>query len=92
MEFILSQQCIYGTTGFTYLLKERTNMPQWKLDVTGMASKEDSRKLIAKGEEVSGVRMVNANHETGVVVVTHTADGFDQATFKAAIAELGFNS
>uniref|UniRef100_UPI00359F7888 heavy-metal-associated domain-containing protein n=1 Tax=Jeotgalibaca porci TaxID=1868793 RepID=UPI00359F7888 len=67
-------------------------MPQWKLDVTGMTTKEDSKKLIAKGEEVAGVRMVNANYETGVVVVTHAADGFDQAEFKTAIAKLGFNS
>ena len=33
-------------------------MPQLKLNVTGMASKEDSRKLIAKAEEVPNVRMV----------------------------------
>ena len=67
-------------------------MPQWKLDVTGMASRDDAKKLIARGEEVAGVRMVNANHETGVIVVTHTAEGFDQAAFSAAVTELGFNS
>ena len=39
-------------------------MPQMKLDVTGMSSKEDSRKLIAQAEAVPNVRMVNANFET----------------------------
>ncbi|MFH6973068.1 hypothetical protein ACG2K1_02645 [Neisseria sp. 23W00296] len=60
-----------------------------KLNVTGMASKEDSRKLIAKAEEVANVRMVNANFETGVVVVTH-AEGMDVEAVKKAIADAGF--
>lgn len=64
-------------------------MPQLKLNVTGMASKEDSRKLIAKAEEVPNVRMVNANFETGVVVVTH-AEGLDVDAVKKAIADAGF--
>lgn len=64
-------------------------MPQMKLNVTGMASKEDSRKLIAKAEEVANVRMVNANFETGVVVVTH-AEGMDVEAVKKAIADAGF--
>ena len=53
-------------------------MPQWKLNVSGMTSKEDSRKLIAQAEAVENVRMVNANFETGVVVVTH-GEGLDEA-------------
>jgi hypothetical protein len=73
------------------LLKEVKNMPQLKLNVTGMASKEDSRKLIAKAEEVPNVRMVNANFETGVVVITH-ADGLDVDAVKKAIADAGFNA
>ncbi|WP_157058159.1 MULTISPECIES: hypothetical protein [unclassified Neisseria] len=60
-----------------------------KLNVTGMASKEDSRKLIAKAEEVANVRMVNANFETGVVVVTH-AEGMDVEAVKKAITDAGF--
>ena len=74
-----------------YFLKEVKNMPQLKLNVTGMASKEDSRKLIAKAEEVPNVRMVNANFETGVVVITH-ADGLDVDAVKKAIADAGFNA
>ena len=67
-------------------------MPQWKLDVTGMASRDDAKKIIARGEEVAGVHMVNANHETGIVVVTYADERFDQAAFSAAVTELGFNS
>ena len=64
-------------------------MPQWKLNVSGMASKEDSRKLIAQAEAVDNVRMVNANFETGVVVVTH-GEGLDEVAVKKAITEAGF--
>ena len=64
-------------------------MPQWKLNVSGMTSKEDSRKLIAQAEAVENVRMVYANFETGVVVVTH-GEGLDEAAVKKAITEAGF--
>ena len=64
-------------------------MPQWKLNVSGMTSKEDSSKLIAQAEAVENVRMVNANFETGVVVVTH-GEGLDEAAVKKAITEAGF--
>lgn len=64
-------------------------MPQTKFNVAGMSGKEDSRKLIAAAEAVENVRMVNANFETGVVVVTH-ADGADIAAVKKAIADVGF--
>lgn len=65
-------------------------MPQWKLNVSGMTSKDDSRKLIEKAEAVENVRMVNANFETGVVVVTH-GEGLDEAAVKSAITEAGFS-
>ncbi len=64
-------------------------MPQLKLDVTGMGSKDDAKNLVAKCEEVAGVKMANANFETGVVVVTY-GDGFDEGAVKAAIAAAGF--
>ena len=64
-------------------------MPQMKLNVTGMSGQEDARKLIAKAEDVPNVRMVNANFETGVVVVTH-AEGMDVEAVKKAIADAGF--
>ena len=81
-------------TGYRiYLFTERKDKyAAVEIRRNGYGKQRRFKKIDAKGEEVSGVRMVNANHETGVVVVTHTADGFDQATFKAAIAELGFNS
>ncbi|EGZ45876.1 hypothetical protein HMPREF9370_1490 [Neisseria wadsworthii 9715] len=66
-------------------------MPQTKLQVNGMSSRDDAKKIIARGETVENVRMVNANYETGVVVVTHF-EGFDTAMFKTAINELGFNA
>lgn len=64
-------------------------MPQLKLDVTGMSSKDDSKKLIEAVEAVANVRMVNANFETGVVVVTH-GDGLDEGAVKTAITGAGF--
>lgn len=39
--------------------------------------------ITAKGEEVAGVKFVNVNVDSGVVVVTH-GDDFDEAAFKAA--------
>lgn len=66
-------------------------MPQTLIQVSGMKDKADSDRLVEKGETVAGVKMVNANHEDGRVVVTH-GDGFDEAAFKAAVSELGFSA
>ncbi|MBH5329176.1 hypothetical protein H9Q10_05780 [Eikenella sp. S3360] len=66
-------------------------MPQMLIQVSGMQSKTDGDRLVAKGETVAGVRMVNANHDDGRVVITH-GDGFDIAAFKAALAEEGFTA
>lgn len=66
-------------------------MAQVKIAVGGMASKEDGDKLVAKTENVVGVRFVNANHEQGYVVVTHT-DAFDEAAYKAAVSAAGFSA
>ena len=66
-------------------------MPQIKLQVAGMQDKSDAKKLIEAGETVEGVKMVNANFETGVVVVTH-GDAFNVELFKATITGLGFSA
>ncbi len=66
-------------------------MPQTKLQVTGMKDKNDAKKIIEAGEALAGVKMVNANFETGVVVVTH-GDGFDEAAFKASVSAAGFSA
>ncbi len=66
-------------------------MPQTKLQVTGMKDKNDAKKIIEAGETLAEVKMVNANFETGVVVVTHS-DGFDEAAFKAAVSAAGFSA
>lgn len=66
-------------------------MPQTKLQVAGMTSRDDAKKIIAKGETIEHVRMVNANHETGAVVITHF-EGFDADSFKSAVNELGFQA
>ena len=65
-------------------------MPQTKLQVTGMQDKSDAKKLIEIGETVANVKLINANFETGVVVVTH-GDGFDEVAFKAAVSAAGFS-
>ena len=51
-------------------------MPQLKLSVSGMSSKQDGDRLVEQTSGVAGVRFVNANHEEGYVVITH-GDGFD---------------
>ena len=65
-------------------------MPQILIHVSSMKHKTDGDRLVAKGETVAGVRMVNANHDDGRVVITH-GDGFDIAAFKAAMTEEGFS-
>lgn len=64
-------------------------MPQCKISVSGMNSKQDGDRLVAETEKVAGVRFVNANHEDGYVVVTF-GDGFDEAAYKAAVGAAGF--
>lgn len=66
-------------------------MPQMLIQVAGMASKTDADRLVAKGEAVAGVKMVNANHEDGCVVITH-GEGFDVEAFKAALNAEGFSA
>lgn len=65
-------------------------MSQTKFQVTGLSSRDDAKKVIEKIESLESVRMVNANHESGVVVVTHF-ENFDEAEFKQIITDLGFS-
>lgn len=66
-------------------------MAQSKINVSGMTSKTDGDKLAEQTSSVAGVRFVNANHEQGYVVVTHT-DDFDENAFKAAVNAAGFSA
>lgn len=66
-------------------------MPQMLIQVAGMANKTDADRLVVTGEGVPGVKMVNANHEDGRVVITH-GDGFDVEAFKAALNAAGFSA
>lgn len=66
-------------------------MPQMLIQVAGMANKTDADRLVAKGETVAGVKMVNANHEDGRVVITH-GEGFDVEALKAALNGEGFSA
>ncbi|WP_346265211.1 MULTISPECIES: hypothetical protein [Eikenella] len=74
---------------FSINLYLEVNMPQTLIQVSGMKHKTDEDRLVLKGETVAGVRMVNANHDNGRVVITH-GEGFDLETFKAAISAEGF--
>lgn len=58
-------------------------MPQSKFDVT-LADQAAADAIVKKGEEVAGVKFVNANAENNTVVVTHD-DSFDEAAFKVAV-------
>lgn len=64
-------------------------MPQMMINVTGLSSKADADRLVQTGETVAGVKMVNANHDDGRVVITH-GDGFDIDAFKSALQGAGF--
>lgn len=66
-------------------------MPQCKISVSGMGSKQDGDRLAEQTAGVAGVRFVNANHEGGYVVVTY-GDGFDEAAYKAAVNAAGFTA
>lgn len=65
-------------------------MPQTKLQVNGIASRDEAKKIIEKGEALESVRMVNANHETGAVVITHF-ENFNEAEFKQILTDLGYS-
>lgn len=54
---------------------------QFNLTVADQAAAD---ALVAKTENIAGVKFVNINVEKGTVVVTH-GDDFDEATFKTAI-------
>lgn len=66
-------------------------MAQTKIAVSGMSSKADGDKLAEQTASVAGVRFVNANHEQGYVVVTHS-DEFDVEAYKAAANAAGFSA
>lgn len=54
---------------------------QFNLTVADQAAAD---ALVAKTENITGVKFVNINVEKGTVVVTH-GDDFDEAAFKTAI-------
>lgn len=57
-------------------------MPQAKFEAT-VADQAAADAIVAKTENVAGVKFVNVNVDSGVIVVTHD-DSFDEAAFKAA--------
>ena len=57
-------------------------MPQTKYDHT-VADKDAAKELVAKTENVQGVKFVNVSSDFSAVVVTH-GDDYDEAAFKAA--------
>jgi hypothetical protein len=85
--FANSLRCIYLLNSLSKELK----MPQLKLSVGGMSSKQDGDRLVEQTSGVAGVRFVNANHEEGYVVITH-GDGFDVEAYKAAAKAAGFTA
>lgn len=57
-------------------------MPQSQFNVT-VADQAAADAIVAKTENVAGVKFVNVNVDKGTVVVTH-GDDFDENAFKAA--------
>lgn len=57
-------------------------MPQSQFAAT-VADQAAADAIVKKTENVAGVRFVNVNADTGIIVVTH-GDDFDEAAFKAA--------
>lgn len=57
-------------------------MPQSQFQAT-IADQATADAIVKNTENVTGVRFVNVNADTGVIVVTHGED-FDEAAFKAA--------
>lgn len=58
-------------------------MAQTQFNVA-VADQAAADALVAKTENITGVRFVNVNVDKGTVVVTH-GDDFDEAAFKAAV-------
>lgn len=54
---------------------------QFQAQVADQAAADD---IVAKTENIAGVRFVNVNVATGVIVVTH-GDDFDEAAFKSVV-------
>lgn len=59
-----------------------TLMPQSQFNAT-VADKAAADALVAKTENLPGVKFVNVNIDNGTIVVTH-GDDFDENAFKAA--------
>lgn len=57
-------------------------MPQTKFE-SSVKDKEAADAIVKNGEAVAGVKFVNVNADTGVIVVTHD-DSFDESAFKSA--------
>lgn len=57
-------------------------MPQTQFEVA-VANQATADAIVAKGETVAGVKFVNVNADSGLVVVTHSED-FDADAFKTA--------
>lgn len=57
-------------------------MPQAKYENVKVADKAAADELVKKLESVAGVKFVNVNHETGVVVITH-GDDYDESGAKS---------
>lgn len=58
-------------------------MPQTQFEVA-VADQAAADAIVAKGENVAGVKFINVNVDSGLVVVTHGED-FDEGAFKSAI-------
>lgn len=57
-------------------------MPQTQFE-TSVADQATADAIVAKGENVAGVKFINVNVNSGLVVVTHGED-FDANAFKTA--------
>lgn len=58
-------------------------MPQTQFEVA-VADQAAADAIVAKGENVAGVKFINVNVDSGLVVVTHGED-FDEGAFKSAV-------
>ncbi|WP_315041095.1 hypothetical protein ACGTJS_06355 [Faucicola mancuniensis] len=59
-------------------------MSQAKYENVKVADKAAADDLAKKLEGVAGVKFVNVNHETGIVVITH-GDDYDEGSAKSAM-------
>lgn len=64
-------------------------MPQTLVTVGGIGGKADADKLVASGEALDGVKLMNVNTNDGRVVITHDTS-FDVEAFKKLAIELGY--